>query len=65
MALPYPKFDIPSLVECMCCASKLGPIQHLLPQCTTEELIELRNELRKHHMHPYIDRQFKELLNEI
>lgn len=64
MALPYPKFNIPMLVGCMCCSAKLGPVQRLLPTLTREELLELRTELRKQRIHPNIEKQFKELLNE-
>jgi hypothetical protein len=49
----------------MCCSAKLGPIQRLLPTLNREELLELRTELQKHKMHPNIEKQFKELLNEI
>ena len=48
----------------MCCSAKLGPVQRLLPTLTREELLELRTELHKQRIHPNIEKQFKELLNE-
>jgi len=55
-------YDLPYLVSCLCCISKYQQIFDAMKTLNNDELIQLRDDLRKAHgrnLNQFIEMEFK------